>query len=225
MKLSERIHWAVTIILVGFIVFLLNKDFKKSSDDVIYTKGIVILDENNNERILIGAPIPLSKSRIRDDIKRVEEIYDKDFPPEVNFMEIFKNNVSSEMNGILLIYEKGFDKLALGDPITDPYYGPKIGKTTGLIFNDSLGAERGGLGLININGRYRATLGLDRDDGIEGISFGVDDSLGIKMPLRSKDLNEIVEIGENRGSDNSFGYTYQNKNDSLTIKNNFNKNQ
>lgn len=221
MKNSDKMQWVTISVLVIVIIFLFNKIDTLENKEIIRAKGIIISDEEGIERILIGAPIPKSIDRIRDDYKKVENTYAKDFPPETNFMDLYKTKIRSSMNGILFLDKFGYDKLALGDPVPDPYYGTKIGLQSGLIVTDSLGAERTGYGVIKIGNRYRVVLGLDREDGIEGISMGVDDKYDSKLTLRSKDLNEIIEIGESKGPNNTFGYTYSNKKDNVKISKKF----
>ena len=41
---------------------------KAAKEGVIRTRGIVIVDEKGRERILIGAPIPAARNRVRTDL-------------------------------------------------------------------------------------------------------------------------------------------------------------
>jgi uncharacterized protein YnzC (UPF0291/DUF896 family) len=208
--------------IVALISLYYNIRKTDYTENVITTKGIRIIDEHGNDRILIGAPIPLSESRIRDDYKKVEKAYGDWFPPEANFLSIFKNQVNNSMNGILILDKKGYDKLSFGDPVPDLFMGKRVGPSTGVAINDSVGVERSGYGLIKFPDRYRVTLGFDREDGLEGMIFGLDDNGNTEFQLRSSDLNESITIGKNNNED-EFGLHYKNRKDSLSKKINFNK--
>ncbi len=81
-------------------------------------------------------------------------------------------------NGILILSEDGFDRIALGDPKPDPNIGKRIGPSTGMVINDAEGFERMGYGLLDIDGTYRVTLGLDSDRITEGLVLFLDDLTG-----------------------------------------------
>ena len=49
--------------------------FKQSVPEVTRTKGIIIEDAQGRERILIGAPIPASRARVRTDTSRVRQVW------------------------------------------------------------------------------------------------------------------------------------------------------
>ncbi len=98
--------------------------------------GLVIEDEAGRERILIGAPIPEAANRVRTDEARVREIWAPRFPDEEAYMGFYED-YSHETNGILILSEDGFDRLAFGDPVPDPNIGRRIGPSTGLLINDA----------------------------------------------------------------------------------------
>ncbi len=139
---QQKVLFFLVVILFGMLISLIIGIYTFSAEEIITTKGIVIVDEDGKDRILIGAPIPRSENRIRDDLKKVEDIYGPDFPPEANFMNLYKNKFESSTNGIVLLDKNGFDRIILDDPVPDPYFGSRIGPSTCLVINDSLGAER-----------------------------------------------------------------------------------
>ena len=73
-------------------------------------------------------------------------------------------------NGMVVLNKEGFDKIALGDQLTDPNTGKRIAENTGMVWNDDEGYERGGIGLNKLlkNQKYRTGMGLDDDNG-EGL--------------------------------------------------------
>ena len=216
-KLRKQVY-ILTVLLAGCIVFtvLTNSFAFRDSPELIRTKGIIIEDAQGRERILIGAPIPLSSYRVRDDYDKVEKAYGDWFPPEANFMSNFKSHVDNKTNGILILDENGFDQLAFGDPVPDPFMGRRIGPSTGMVINDSVGVERSGYGLLKFPDRYRVTLGFDRADGLEGMIFGLDDNGHIELTLRSDNLNEVITMGNNTQLQD-FDIHFINRSDS-TIK-------
>jgi hypothetical protein len=134
-------------------------------------QGVVVVDSSGAERILIGAPIPAASSRVRTDSARASQVWGPSFPPEYDSLYA---GYRHDMNGILVLDERGFDRVALGHNVPDPNIGRRIGPSTGMIINDSLGFERSGYGLLTVDGKDRVTLGLDRDGG-ESIGLRVDD--------------------------------------------------
>ncbi|WP_373397632.1 hypothetical protein V8V91_24310 [Algoriphagus halophilus] len=213
-RLERMVKWQG----LGLIVLLISIAFlwiDRFSHPVITTQGIVIVDEEGNDRILIGAPIPTSKDRIRDDLKKVEAAYADWFPPEAKFMENFEKEVDNRAFGILMLDEHGYDKLALGDHVPDPFFGKRIGPSSGIVVNDSTGTERTGYGLIKMKDRYRVSLGFDRSDGYEGMILGLDDKEGAQISIQSSDFEENLRLGQNL-KNNAFEILYENKKDSIT---------
>ena len=147
---KERILYLFMFLaLLALVLSCLNL-FRFSEPDIIRTKGVIVVDENNRERILIGVPVPDTEGRIREDI----------------------------CNGLIILDEKGLDRLALGSPTPDPQTGGKVGKrispATGIQINDARGDERTGYGMMD-NGRV--VLGLDHETG-EGVMLFILPDLG-----------------------------------------------
>lgn len=143
-----------------------------AKDGVIRTRGLVIVDEKGRERILIGAPVPAAKNRVRTDNARVKETWGKRFPAK--YLDYYKD-YRHATNGILILDESGYDRIAMGDPVPDPNIGKRIGPSTGLVINDEQGFERTGYGLLDVNGTKRIVLGLDSAKGAEGLSLFLHD--------------------------------------------------
>lgn len=150
MERKERVLYLFLFFaLLALVLSCLNL-FKSSEPEIIRSTGIIIVDENNKERILIGAPVPDTEGRIRDDL----------------------------CNGLVILDEKGLDRLALGSPTPDPQIGGKVSKrispATGIQINDENGNERSGYGMMK-NGRV--VLGLDHETG-EGVMLFILPDLG-----------------------------------------------
>ena len=169
----------LTIAFIGHILYdaLFEEEIKS---DIIRAKGIIIEDQNGNERVLIGAPVPYSKNRVRTDSVKVWEHWGKYYEPE--FMDWYKD-YNNDNYGILILDSLGFDRIALGNHVPDLSFGQRIGPLTGLIINDENGTERTGYGVLNINGNNRVNLGLDDKNGIDRVSLTVDESgvYGLKV--------------------------------------------
>jgi hypothetical protein len=151
-----------------------------AKDGVIRTRGVVIVDANGKERILIGAPIPSAKNRVRTDLARVKQTWGKRFPAK--YMDWYED-YRHDTNGIVILDENGYDRLAVGDPVPDPNIGKRIGPSTGIIINDEQGFERSGWGMLNVKGVRRVVLGMDSNREKEGLTlFLVDDgATGIEV--------------------------------------------
>ena len=104
----------------------------------------------------------------------MREIWAPRFPDEEAYMGLYED-YSHETNGILILSEDGFDRLAFGDPVPDPNIGRRIGPSTGLLINDAEGFERSGYGLLDVDGDYRVVLGHDSNRGREGLTLVLDD--------------------------------------------------
>ena len=166
----------ISIILLLVIGFLLIKETQ--TVDILRAKGIVIVDENGLERILIGAPIPNAVNRIRTDSTKARNSWAKNYPDPDVYMGYYQN-YNHTTNGILILDEQGYDRIAIGDPTPDPNIGKRIAPATGIAINDSLGFERSGWGFFDqLN---RIVLGLDGDRGNEGVILAVfeTDSAGL----------------------------------------------
>jgi hypothetical protein len=135
--------------------------------EVIRVRGIVIEDARGRDRILIGAPVPESKARVRTDLARVEQSWAKRYPNPRQYMEWYKA-YRHAVHGMIVLDENGQDRLALGDSVPDPNIGRRIGPGTGITLNDAQGFERSGYSVLTVEGKDRVVLGLDDDRG-EGI--------------------------------------------------------
>lgn len=150
---------------------------------VIRARGIVIEDARGRDRILIGAPVPQSKARVRTDLGRVEQSWAKRYPDPKQYMEYYKGYRHSA-HGMIVLDENGQDRLALGDSVPDPNIGRRIGPATGLTLNDAQGFERSGYGVLTVQGKDRVVLGLDDDQG-EGIALSLVDGGHTGLMMRT----------------------------------------
>lgn len=148
-----------------------DAEFIDQADKVIRTKGIVVVDEQGRDRILIGSPIPASKYRVRTDIER----YRKEIAPSVaidmeKYMEWYKNYKHSS-DGIVVMDENGVDRVLLGDKLADPNVGKRIFEPAGMLVNDNKGMELLGAGVGTKDGKtVHAAFGLDNPkNGREGL--------------------------------------------------------
>jgi hypothetical protein len=157
------------------LVFVAFK-FQRPDDDVIRTKGIIITDKNGKERILIGAPVPGSVDRIRSDFEKAKNAWGKRFPS----FDWYKS-LNNATNGMIIIDESGYDRIAIGDPVPDPNIGKRIASSVGIAINDNEGFERSGWGFFPE--KNRIVLGLDSPNGSEGIILSIleDGSTGMSV--------------------------------------------
>lgn len=182
-KLQQRNN-LFTFLIILCLGYFAYQEFQKSDVDVITTKGIVIVDEEGRDRILIGAPVPTSKDRIRDNYEKAMEAWQDDFGE--GYAEWYKG-YSHENFGMLILDENGFDRLALGSPTPDPNIGKRLGPATGLEINDERGFEWSGYGLLKVNGNNRVVLGLDNDNGTEGLSLILSDEGNTGLFMKSSE--------------------------------------
>jgi hypothetical protein len=101
---------------------------------------------------------------------------------------------------MLVLDERGFDRVAVGDSVPDPNIGRRIGPSTGVIINDAEGFERSGYGLLTVGGRDRMVLGLDDSRGEEGVTLAVMDSG--RAGVRVEDGSNSAYLGAAPANDN-----------------------
>jgi hypothetical protein len=149
-----------------FVLGILNFSFKQNDVfGIIRAKGIVIEDSLGRDRILIGSPIPYSKDRVRTDTTLVRKYWAKNFGNPDQYMKWYKDYYNGA-EGIVIMNEKGFDRLQLGDKLSDPNTGKRMFEPAGLLWNDREGWERGGAGVNTADdGKSRSVIGLDDENG------------------------------------------------------------
>lgn len=130
--------------------------------EVLRVKGLVVVDENGRDRVLIGAPMPDSATRKRKDTSTAIAILDED----------------------------GSDRLLLGETMGFVQNGRFVKRERGysLLIHEPGGDERGGFGCFDAG---KAVLALDRKrPDSDGIGMFVDDSLdfaGLMVNHKMKD--------------------------------------
>jgi hypothetical protein len=199
--------WLYCAVLTLTIVALVASGFRSQvmHDKVLRAQGLIIEDSQGKERILIGAPIPFAQNRVRTDLARVKQLWAPRFPSQ--YMDWYQGYQHS-MNGVLILDRKGFDRVALGDPVPDPNVGKRIGPSTGLEINDEQGFERSGIGLLTLGKQYRAVLGFDHAEaqgGAEGATLSLDD--GGEVALEIGDADRRIYIGTAPDSSGITGKT------------------
>ncbi len=169
-------------VMTAFIVILLVKVFLPSeSHDILRARGLIIEDASGRERILIGAPVPQAKSRVRTDMAKVTKAWGKRFPN----MDWYKG-LDHSTNGILILDANGFDRIAIGDPTPDPNIGKRFAPAVGIQISDQEGFERTGWGYLPA--KDRVVLGLDSRNGQEGVTLFIleDDMTGLNINAGEK---------------------------------------
>ncbi|MGZ7046432.1 MAG: hypothetical protein ACXVJK_08910 [Candidatus Aminicenantales bacterium] len=169
-----KIYAGLMTVLV--VVLFIKVFLPPAPPDILRVRGLVIEDAAGRERILIGAPIPPAVSRVRTDMAKVMKAWGKRFPN----MDWYKT-LDNATNGILILDENGFDRIAIGDPTPDPNIGRRIAPAAGIQINDQEGFERTGWGYFPA--KDRVVLGLDSRKGQEGVTLFVleDDTTGMNI--------------------------------------------
>jgi hypothetical protein len=171
-------------------------------DRILRARGLIIEDEAGKERILLGAPVPAARNRVRTDPARVKELWAKNFPKE--YLDWYKD-YRHATNGLLILDENGFDRIVLGDPVPDANIGKRIGPSTGMVINDEQGFERSGYGLLKVKERYRVVLGMDSLKGREGLTLALIDEGPVGVTVG--DGRRVVYLGSAPAQDSTTGLT------------------
>lgn len=166
-----------------FIKVFTSSPGPMAADSILRARGLIIVDAQGRDRILIGAPVPDSAARVRTDFGKAVEAWGKRFPN----MDWYKT-LDHSTNGILILDDRGFDRIAVGDPTPDPNIGRRISPATGVQINDQEGFERTGWGYFAEKGRV--VLGLDSPRGQEGVTVFIleDDTTGLSINAGEKSL-------------------------------------
>ncbi len=77
-------------LLLLVIAFITLSFTRTNRFELIRAKGIVIEDANGKDRILIGAPVPDSKHRVRTDIVLVRKYWASEFKNPDQYMGWYK---------------------------------------------------------------------------------------------------------------------------------------
>jgi hypothetical protein len=170
---SIRFMQAYCIVSSVLLLIAVAAGFRQQPNGVLRVRGIIVEDSQGRERILIGAPIPYAANRVRTDTSRVRALWSRRFPDPDQYMRYYAGYRHS-MNGMIVLDERGIDRVAVGDSVPDPNVGKRIAPSTGIAINDSAGFERTGYGYLSTR-PARVVLGLDGNDGREGAGFIVDD--------------------------------------------------
>ncbi|MFC2097012.1 hypothetical protein ACFLSI_01630 [Bacteroidota bacterium] len=188
-KVLRTIIYIFGLLFVGLGAYTISTNI--NSKKLITTEGIIIKDSNDNERILIGTPIPSALNRVRTDSARIWDEWVKRWPENYHD-SIWKwyQDYNHTTNGIVILSESGFDRIAIGDPTPDPNIGKRIAPSVGFVIYDEKGFERTGYGVMNFGEKYRVSLGLDSKYGTEGINLVVDDDgyNGLSVPGLDKSI-------------------------------------
>jgi len=141
----------LAVIALAAMSLLRKPQAPAKADTILHAQGLVITDAQGRDRILIGAPVPVSKSRTRKD---------------------------DASDGIIFLGETGADRLALGQLPTLHIDGRTYKRrgddnNYGMTLYDTKGSERGGMAFM---GTGRVGLALDRaTPPYEGIGLMIDD--------------------------------------------------
>lgn len=193
-----RITLTACISMILFFTFFFLTSFGRNNDrQVLRTRGIVIVDDKGNERILIGAPFPFSRNRIRTDFEKSKAAWGSRFGGQFDW---YKTNptITNDGAGILIMDEKGHDRLSIGAPAPSSWIG-RIAPVTGITINDEEGSERGGFGLIK-GGKYdRMVLGLDHATGYEGATIAAFEDGSTALSFSDPDNTGRVKLVNDKG--------------------------
>lgn len=196
-KLKRAISIASFLVIFSLITFGFTRT---ESFQLIRTKGIIIEDENGRDRILIGAPIPISKDRVRDDTALVRKYFAKTILPKnpdlyMKYYQSYKNSAF----GMVVMNEKGIDIVQLGDKLSDANTGRRQFENSGLLWNAQNGTELGGVGVNTLpDGKSRVVFGFDdpSDGGSEALHTGVMEDGSRMLIMRDNNGSLVLGLGK-----------------------------
>ena len=161
-----------------------------SSDKIIKTRGIIVVDEQGRERVLIGAPIPQAKNRVFTDKTRALAAWKDRMPESGKFYWDKFDDLHKAAVGILVLDENGFDRVTVGDQLPDANTGRRIGSATGITIHNEKGYERAGFGTIKVGDKTQVGLGMDADHG-EALNLFASKDLGVGLRINDS-KNQLI---------------------------------
>lgn len=182
----RRWRLAASTCLLGFAACAATLGARVAASDVLHVRGLVVEDDAGRPRLVLGAPVSRLEGRKRTD-----------------------GTVA-----LLVLDEDGDERVALGyqpDPMIGGQIVPRKSPSVGLNVFDGGGNERGGLGLLESGS---VVLGLDTDNGREGVSLFVDDTAGHsgimlgsrqggheRLGLYVDDERALLKVSDTRGAE------------------------
>ena len=166
-KKYQRLKWAVSSGALMVLLGLAGYGFTKERPaDIIRARGIIIEDERGRDRILIGAPVPASRNRVRTDTALVRKHWGGNFGKNADQYMKWYRDYYHGADGIVIMNEEGFDRVLVGDKLADPNTGKRMFTSSGVLWNDAHGWEKGGAGVNTTDdGQSRSVVGVDDSNG------------------------------------------------------------
>lgn len=196
-KTIQRISMLFTISSFFLTTFFLSSFKPEKDNGIIRAKGIVIIDENGKDRILIGAPFPYSKNRIRTDFEKAKATWSNAYGGNFDWYKTNKS-ITHGGTGMLILDENGHDRVAIGSPMPTSYIG-RIAPGHGITINDEKGGERGGFSWLKNDKIDRMVLGLDHSTGYEGATIGVMEDGSTQIRLNDPNSINRLTIMNDKG--------------------------
>lgn len=159
---------AMVVILFLAMAALLLTAFKTATPDVFRTRGLIIEDAQGRPRILLGAPAPTVPERVRTNHDLAVKEWGAGFRRTLPEMKWYKE-LNHDVVGMVLLDERGIDRVTVGAPGADPNIGRRREPGFGFHFNDKRGFERGGLSYADQ--AKLSSLGLDNNRGEGTVLF------------------------------------------------------
>lgn len=196
-RLLRRYMYIGGLLIVAFLSFLLLSFRGADNARILRARGLVIVDEQGRDRILIGAPFPQSSQRIRTDFEKSKAAWGWRFGGKFDW---YKTNKSIDASGagMVILDEKGHDRLTIGAPAPSSWIG-RIAPITGMTINDDEGSERAGFGLMKNENFNRVVLGLDHATGYEAATMAVIEDGSTSIRLNDPQNNNRLQLLNDRG--------------------------
>ncbi len=181
----------VLALFVGGFVHSKHND-ETSTPPVLRVRGLIVEDAEGRERILIGAPVPKVDHRIRTDFAKAKKAWGDRYPN----MDWYKR-LEHNPTGMVILDEKGHDRISFGVPQPDPNVGRRVAPSIGFAINDEQGFERSGWS--HFPGRA-VGFGLDHPNR-EGLNLFLFDDGSVGMLVRDDKGTRQTFVGHaNKGT-------------------------
>lgn len=167
-QLAHMKRWLAISLLGWAAMIVIGAAPHVLTPGVVRAKGIIVEDAAGHPRIVIGAPLPVTKGRQRPD----------------------------PFDGIAYLDAHGKDRLTFGqlpDPMTAEGKLPRRVGGTGILLHDRAGIERGGYSVLDDE---TALLTVDYPRGAEGVAISASETSALVGTFhRGEGYREAVTLG------------------------------
>lgn len=194
---ERRSRTAALALCLAVLAGIASAARRQEESPVLRVRGLIVEDAEGRPRIVLGAPVPELAGRRYPGMPVMGNPHVQD---GVMVWDVLEGAQAAPLNGMVLLDERGYDRVVVGDPMPDPAIReriyPRQARSWGVQINDPDRTERSGYGVFETG---QVTLGLDWVGREAVLLYGLADGrAGIQ--LHARDGASTAEITADAGS-------------------------